>query len=442
MADPTGPATETTEPQRRWPMRPIHPWRYAMGFFGMSLPINLVNAQLAFFYVDTLGIGAATYASVMVAYFVIDLFDNPFYGWLSDRTRSRWGRRRPWIMVGAPLLGVSLMFLFNPPAVLGSGGLIVWLAIWAILTQTFDSLVSANYGAVLPEAFRDEKSRAVANSARQSLQLVAMVLSIGLSPMLRPVLGLAAIVLGTVAILMLLFMGRAVHEDVDVLPESQPSLIASLRAIVSYRTFWTIAIASGLYSGGMSLVVATVQFFVKYTLARESQDATYLLLAVIATSILCLILWTALVRRYGALPMWRVALGVLCASLTGLLFAGSLLTAIAVGLVVGLGYSGVMATLDLIVARLLDEDTERTGVHREGMFLTAFSFFNHTSGLMQALGFSLATIVFGYVSGDDPGPRAHDAARFLVAGFPLLLMLGAFAVSFAVRFHAPAAENS
>ncbi len=425
----------------RYAMAPINPWRYAVGFFGMSMPINLVNAQASFFYIDRLGVDTRTYAAVMILYFVIDLFDNPFYGWLSDRTRSRWGRRRPWILLGSPVLALSLVFLFNPGRELSGAGLIVWFSVWAILTQTFDSLVSSNYGAVLPEAFRDETSRAVANSARQGLQLVAMVLSIGLTPILTSRIGYGrtAMLLAIITVLALTFMGTGVREDISVLPASQPPLLTSLRAILGYRTFWTIAVASGLYSGGMALVVAAVQFYVKYTLGRPSEESTFLLVAVILTSVLCLIGWTALVRRYTALPMWRLALGILAAALAALWFATSLVMAIVVGCLVGLGYSGVMATLDLIVARLLDEDTARTGVHRESMFLAAFSFFNHTTGLMQSAAFGLAATVYGFRSGDDPGAHPGEAARFLVSGFPVILVLGALAVSLTVRFRpAPA----
>ncbi len=416
-------------------MHPINPWRYAVGFFGMSLPINLINSQLAFFYVDRLGVPVTSYAAVMLVYFVIDLFDNPCYGWLSDRTRSRWGRRRPWIVVGAPALGISLMCAFSPPFD-GGPALLAWLAVWGILTQTFDSMVSSNYGAVLPEAFPDESSRADANAARQAFQLLAMVLSIALTPVLTGLIGYSgtAILLGILAIGFLLYMAYGVREKLDVLPTTQPPLLESLRAIVSNPKFWTIALASGFYSGGMALVVAAVQFFVKYTLGRPSGEATYLLLAVIATSVVALFGWARAVHRFGALRIWRLALAILVVALGSLLLVGSLVAAIAVGCLVGVGYSGVMATLDLIVARLLDEDTATTGVRRESMFLAAFSFFNHTTGLMQALAFNLAYLWFGFRSGDDPGTRPGDAARFLLAGFPVVLVCLALGVSWLVTF--------
>ena len=95
-------------PQPHGPVRPMHPLRYAIGFFGMSIPINLSNSQRAFFYVDVLGMNGSVLAAVMVLYALIDVVDNPFYGWLSDRTRSRWGRRRPWMVLWAPVLCIAV----------------------------------------------------------------------------------------------------------------------------------------------------------------------------------------------------------------------------------------------------------------------------------------------------------------------------------------------
>ncbi len=335
------------------PVRPMHPLRYAAGFFGMSIPINLSNSQRSFFYVDVLGMDAAMLAWVMGLYTLVDMIDNPVYGWLSDKTRSRWGRRRPYLVAGAPVLALAVFLLFSPPRALTGVALVVWFAVFVLLVETADSLISSSYGALLPEAFRDERTRALANSWRQGFQLVAMVLSIALTPLITSLIGYSttALMFGIVAAAVIMFMGSGVREDMSALPKDQAPLVASIRAILSYPAFWTIAVTSGLYSAGMALVVATVQFFVKYTLGRPAAEATFLLVAVILTSGVLLIGWTALVRRYSALPMWRVALAVLTLALATMWFVDSLVGAIVVGCLIGLGYSGVMATVDLIVAR-------------------------------------------------------------------------------------------
>lgn len=414
--------------------------RYAVGMFGTSLPINMVNSQMMFFYVDHRGVDARIYAGVMVVYFIIDMFDNPFYGWLSDRTRSKWGRRRPWIVVGAPLLCVSFILLFNPVTQLTGAALVAWFALWAVLTQTFDSAVNAAYGAVLPESFPDERHRALANGMRQGCQLLAMILSLGLVPMLADKFGYGpvALVFGVVAVTVIVYSGTGVREDMSGLEEVQTPLWTSLKAIVRNPMFYAIATASALYTAGMMLVIAAVSFYVKYALGGDPSQATLLMVSVIVTSLLTLALWTWLVRRYDALPIWRIALGFLALALFGLTQAHTLAVAISVGVIVGVGYSGVMATVDLIIAKLLDQDVARTGVHREGMFLAAFGFFNRVTGLVQAFTAMLMFAIYGYRSGDDPGPRPGDASKFMIGWMPFALLAIAFGVSLLVRFRRPA----
>jgi GPH family glycoside/pentoside/hexuronide:cation symporter len=77
-------------------------FNYAIGFFGMSIPINMLKTFAFTFYVLQRGVTTTQWATMMLVYAFIDALDNPIYGFLSDRTRSRWGRRRPWLAIGTP----------------------------------------------------------------------------------------------------------------------------------------------------------------------------------------------------------------------------------------------------------------------------------------------------------------------------------------------------
>lgn len=70
--------------------------------FGTSIPINMIKGSMVLYYVDILGLDLRAYGIVMVVYAVIDAIGNPVLGYLSDRTRTPFGRRRPWLVVGAP----------------------------------------------------------------------------------------------------------------------------------------------------------------------------------------------------------------------------------------------------------------------------------------------------------------------------------------------------
>ena len=438
QADPvTGPEPTTTG------HRATHPARYAVGMFGTSIPINMIKGSLILFYVDLLGLDVRLYGIVMVVYAVIDALDNPVLGFLSDRTRTRWGRRRPWLLVGAPVLALGTIALFSVPDSLDGVGLMLWFAVFAILCEAADSMINANYGALLPELFPQERRRAVANALRQGFQLLALVVSLALTPWLTTsVLGteettggftITAVIYGVLACGVILYMTLGVHEDPRAVLAHRPPFLPTVRAIVTNRRFWQIGVVSACYLSAMGLVLTGVQLYVRYSLGLEVRYALYLQGVVILATVGFLAIWARVVRARGAPFTWRLSLVLLTLGFVPLYLAHDLVTAILAGLCVGVGYGGMLASNDLVIARVLDEDTAQHGAHREGIFLAAFGFFGRLAGVVAGVALASLGTFFGYYSGDDPGTSADTAWRVYVCGYPMLLAgLGA-ALSMLIR---------
>src|SRR5574338_816570 len=184
-------------------------FNYAGGMFGTSIPINMLKTSAAIFYVDRLGLTTTQFAAILFFYTFIDALDNPIYGFLSDRTRTRWGRRKPWLVIATPLLVLCFIAFYSTPANLaGSNMLFGYAMLFFILTGTLDSVINANYGALFPELFRTDASRAATNALRQAFQLVAMIISIALTPLVTSAIGfkLTAIVYGILGGAVILYM--------------------------------------------------------------------------------------------------------------------------------------------------------------------------------------------------------------------------------------------
>jgi GPH family glycoside/pentoside/hexuronide:cation symporter len=404
--------------------------------FGTSIPINMLKTYAAIYYVDSLGMTTIQFSLMLLIYTFIDALDNPVYGFLSDRTRSRWGRRRPWLVIGTPLLVLGFIAFYSPPAFLSGNSLVVYCMLFYMLTGTLDSVINANYAALFPELFRDDTKRANVNALRQAFQLVAMIISIALTPMVTKALGysLTSLLYGLLGGGVILYMTFTSKETKVQTDEEKPQLWDSIKSLITNQKFWVAGFANAFYSAAMALVLASMPFFVKYALKLSESQTTFLFAAVLFIAIGCVAVWASWVRKYSLMPVWRVALITLAVAFIPLYFANSLISGIICSALVGFGFAGVITTMDLIGAKIMDEDTQKHNLRREGIISNALGFMNRLSGLFTSLGFYLVFILYKYESGSNPGPQPDQAARFLLTIFPPILMVISFAFSFFINF--------
>jgi GPH family glycoside/pentoside/hexuronide:cation symporter len=411
-------------------------FNYAVGMFGTSIPINMLKTYAAIFYVGSLGLTTEQFSLILFVYTFIDALDNPIYGFFSDRTRTRWGRRRPWLVIGTPLLVLCFIAFYSPPALQPGNSVLAYAMLLYILTGTLDSVINANYGALFPELFRTDASRAATNALRQAFQLVAMIISIALTPVVTGALGyqLTAIIYGILGGAVILYMALSSKETEIHVEETRPELWDSIKSLFTNRKFWIAGFANAFYSAAMSLVLASMPFFVRYTLEIDNSQSTFLFAAVLLIAIVCVTVWARLVRKFTLIPIWRIALVSLAVAFIPLYFANSLPTAIIGSALVGFGFAGVITTMDLIGAKIMDEDTQKHNLRREGIISSAMGFMNRLNGLFTSFAFLLVSRVYGFVSGENPGPQPDNAARFLLTIFPFILMIISFSFSFFIDF--------
>jgi len=411
-------------------------FNYAIGMFGTSIPINMLKSFAFIFYVDGLGMTTVQFSLMLLIYTFIDALDNPVYGFLSDRTRSRWGRRRPWLVIGTPLLVLGFIAFYSPPTFLAGNSLVVYCMLFYMFTGTLDSVINANYGALFPELFRGDTSRASTNALRQAFQLVAMIISIALTPMVTKALGysLTAILYGLLGGGVILYMTFTSQETKVHKDEPKPQLWDSIKSLLTNQKFWIAGFANAFYSAAMSLVLASMPFFVKYALNLSGSETTFLLAAVLLIAIGCVAVWASWVKKYSLMPVWRASLLTLAVAFIPLYFANSLITGIICSALVGFGFAGVITTMDLIGAKIMDEDTQKHNLRREGIISNALGFMNRLNGLFTSVAFYLVFILYKYESGTNPGPQPDQAARFLLTIFPPVLMVISFAFSFFINF--------
>src|SRR5258705_8267423 len=128
----------------------------AMAGAGMGVPIAISMTK---FYSDNVGVALGFIALGQAISRAFDAISDPLMGWVSDRTRSRWGRRRPWMFIGAPLAAVFFWMLFSPPEGLTPTGGAVWFTTSIFLFFVLNTLFGIPHYGLGPALTQDYHQR-------------------------------------------------------------------------------------------------------------------------------------------------------------------------------------------------------------------------------------------------------------------------------------------
>ncbi len=388
---------------------------YAGGAFGLNVFHQTVTLWLVYFYAPPPEAGRptlvplVTLGALLALGRVLDAFDDPAIGHWSDVTRSRWGRRLPFIAVGTPLVLVAFVLLWLPPA-----AALPWLALYVfVLLQLYflcTTLVYQPYEAVLAEIARTPADRVRVSSWKVTFGLLGAGVGLVGSGMLIEALGFPgmAVVLGLLAAASLLLSILGVRRLPHAPPHARSlSLWAGLRLTATNGQFLVFVSSEVLFYLGLNMLTQLVPYFVTVVLGQPEALVSLFtgLFALAALASLPAVNWLA--ARRGKAFAYRLAMAVLVVLLPGLFFVGTLpgVDPLAQGLaylaLLGVPMSVLLVLPNPIVADIVDDDERRTGLRREGVYYGA-------EEVIGKLGFALSTLVFGLVlqtfgfSGEQP----------------------------------------
>ncbi|MBD5785992.1 MFS transporter [Cellulosimicrobium terreum] len=411
-----------------------------VAFGASAFPANLLlqtfSAFVVFFYVDHLGVPAGWVAGAMIAHGILNAVLNPLVGAVSDRRRTAWGRRVPWIGLGIVPLVVAFVLVWTPPDV-SPTALVVWFLLVVAVYDVAYVVVVLNISALFPEIFRTTAERARGNAPRQVFGLVGMILGTAGAPLLYGTVGwawmavaLAVVSLGFFAWSLAGMVERPVDEAAVRAREAAVGLRDQLRYTFANRAFVTYVLGSLLLQSVTAIVLASVPFYVRYALGGQDTDATLLLAPIFVAAIPSILGWSWVVRRVGPRTTMLGVVAVFGLSTCLYLVPTTVVGAAVVGLAVGVGVAGLMQVLEVALAQVIDDDELRTGLRREGMYFGANGFVVRGSVIVQAVAVAGVLAASGYVEGAAMQvPEVATGVRLLLGVVPVTLAALAF-VSF------------
>ena len=416
---------------------------YGSGDIGFSLTSTIIGVYFLIFLTDVVHISPGLAAIAILAGRTWDYINDPLIGHLSDRTRSRWGRRRPFLLFGALPYALVFVMMWLRPGWDNQVALVIYYAIAYVLYDTAATFCYMPYYALTPDLTENYDERTSLTSYRMFYSILGSLLAftipmaiIGkLSPENAPRVVLMAIIFGLLSAFPLLLVFFFTKEKQEFVELEQPKLIDSLKAAFKNKPFVFGAVIFLVTWVSFDILQANLLYFIKYVVIQEANgDLIMGLIFVVAICSLPFWEWASrkLNKRlaYAAgISFWAVVQLILI----NLNASSDLKLIFFLGGLAGIGIGAAHVLPWSIIPDAIEWDEYQTGERHEGMFYSLIT-------LMQKIASSIAiplTAIFLELTHYVPNAAQQPASallgiRILVGPVPAVLLV--IGIIYALRY--------
>ena len=417
---------------------------YGAGDLGAGLTSQFLAFFLLIFLIDVAGMSPIVAGSVLALGKIWDAVNDPLVGLLSDRTKTRWGRRYPWMFLTAIPFGISYFLVWIAPFGPGTSDAAKFWYYVVITTifQVFFTTTNLPYTTLTAEMTRDYDERTELTSFRLAFSIaggVAILIAAGIFGQLIPddaeryrALGILGGAVSTLSIYWCIFgtygfmekkakaAGRSLNAIADI---EEESFFQQLKIVMSNRPFLFVV---GIYLFSwlaLQITAAVIPFYAKFWMGV---DENLVALIVQGVAIFMMFVCAALSKRIGKKNLYFLGSGIWILVQIGLFFLQPGQTSFLYGLCIlaGFGVATAYVVPWSILPDVIELDELNTGCRREGTFYAFMT-------LLQKIGLALGIFLVGAAleaSGFDDeavqqSASALNAIRFFMGPVPLVLLI-------------------
>lgn len=410
-----------------------------VGFGVCDLGGNLFFTAMGFwtlnYLTDTVGLSAALAGIAVMVGKLWDAVTDPMMGYVSDRTRSRWGRRRPYLLFGSVPLFLAMWYFFTKPPFSGPILLTVWAALALMILNTAYTVVNIPYSSLTPDLTDDYHERTSLNGYRFGFAVVGTILG---AAAVQPIVaafpskpaGFSAVgfILGAVMAVTALATYFSIREgDHSKTPVPTEGFFATYLGVFRNRPYLILLLTYALNLTGINFLSGIIVYYFKYIYRQEAM-ATLAMVILLVVAMVSIPVSVLVAKRIGKKRTYQISLFMLASAATVLFFLGHRLgirfffgMMFYAGIGLGFGYVPPFA----MVPDTVEYDALRTGNRKEGAFYGMWTF---ASKVGQALSIFLSGAILsfgGYVADAIQGPAAKLAIRLLIGPIPAVALVGA-----------------
>jgi Na+/melibiose symporter-like transporter len=429
---------EAGQPPQGVPRRQL--FSYSIAELPMSMVATPVSLFLPAFYTQDLGLSMATVGFVLMLSKFWDVATDPVIGYLSDRTRTPFGRRKPWILAAVPLVMIATYMLFFPPADVNATFLLMWIMVlwfgWTLFNIPYFA-----WGAELSPDYTD---RTRITGWRTIAGLAGTLTAIAIPATAQQFLGWGGrndqtiFIIGVMGLCLIPVCvgvaGALVPERNHFVPAKR-KILAGLKIMWANAPFRRLLVAFLMSSLAVSLTVPLFVLFITHIIGDPTAAPKFVLFHY-AASLLGVPFWMWLARTTDKHVAW------LCSILgIGLMFPqfmwldqGDVTLALVLMVVIGFAAGNIHVVPASMKADVIDLDSVASGEDRAGLFFAAWS---TVTKLVSALGVGISLPVLAWLGFDPTVQNTTEqlrafqtyfsfapvpfylAAAWLVLGYPI-----------------------
>ena len=416
---------------------------YGGGDLGFSLTTTIIGAFFLFFLTDVVLIKPAVAGMAILIGKTWDYVNDPIIGHISDRTRSKWGRRRPFLLFGAIPFALAFIMMWYKPPFTSNTALTIYYAAAYVVFDSAATFVYMPYFALTPELTEDYDERTALTSYRMFFSILGSLLAFTVPFMIVGTFTpenavrvlYMAIIFGIISALPLWLVFFNTKEQPTLAPKEKPKLIPALKAAFKNRPFVFGAVIYLLTWICMDIIQAVLLFFIKYVLELEGQSDLIMAL-IFVTAIFSLPLWEFASRKLG--KRYAYAVGVAFWAIVQMLLI-SIGASISFGVVVflcvlaGIGVGAAHVLPWSILPDAIEWDEYQTGERHEGVFYSLITLMHKVASSVAIPLTAVMLDVTNYIPNSPQQPEsALWGIRILMGPVPAVLLT--IAIVFAIKY--------
>lgn len=397
-------------------------WSFGMGSFAQWFINSAFNIWIFTFYFTAIGLSTYFIILAYVLWSLWNAINDPFIGYISDRTNTKYGRRKPFIMIGTiPMLILEIIvWLPNP----GNNWMnFFYLLIMLFCYDTFYTMIALPYDSLFPELYTSVEERSEVNTIKQILSVVGLIFAALVPGLFIDLFGgsqesigylingiVTSIIVG-ISLLVSLKWGVIEREEFKLDHRQEFKFFENIKYTLSNKAFQLYSVMFFLYEYVLLLLGLIMPLFGKYVWGVGEFPTMIILGIMYIVGAASVIIWRKLDLTIGSRKGYMISIVLYFVSTLPIMFFQQYELAIIFSLFVGIGFGGMLYFIYLIIADIIDEDELETGKRREGAYFGVTNFFMRLSMILSIVTVGL---VFNMIAWETYDPTIDPKLGLLI----------------------------